>query len=185
MLTLASLTGTAGVFLPFTWDVSPLRAIQPLPQLALPALLAPLATAGAIRWLISGSLSKVESIIAYFASASMMVLSLSVWLSGEPARRFDLHDLVTLSIHFLTFALGIGALIWNWRIGSRQFSPVMSIQAIYVAHVAMCLAGFFGYWEVGAYLILVAALVFATQVVLVLVAGREGRPPSAKPELKG
>ena len=193
ILTLAGLAGTAGVFLPFAHETSPWNVIVGRfyfsPLWALQALLAPLATAGTIRWLISGSLSVPEKIIAYLGSASMIVLSLSVpilflgsaWFSDGPRVTFVMS--IGFSIYFLTLALGIGALIWNWRLtvgGSRQFSPVVAIQAVYVAHAALWLAVyFFDGWNVGAYFVLVATLVFATQIVLVLVEGT--RRPTATP----
>ena len=139
----------------------------------LPAFLAIFATVGAIRWLISGSLSLAERIIAFFASASMLLLSLYgslVW--GLPFGRSASFLMLNLSlfIHILVLAPGIGALIWCWRIDwSKRYMPVMSLQVVYVAHAGMWLIAFFREWQLGAYFGLVAVVVFIAQTVLVLV----------------
>lgn len=188
ILTFAGMAGTAGIFLPFIWTASPWRAIgmglgliKLYPsqsaweafwehffflQVALPACLAILVTIGAIRWLISGSLSSPERVIAYFAGASMMLLSLSIWFRMEPSAPVSWP---MLSVYVLVLVLGVSALIRSLRAGwSRHFTPVMSMQVVYVAHVLMFLVANFGGWEAGAYCLLVAALAFALQIALVL-----------------
>jgi hypothetical protein len=57
LFTLLGMAGIAGLFLPLTWDVSPLEAV-PTPEfwrLAAPFFLAVLASAASIRWIISGT----------------------------------------------------------------------------------------------------------------------------------
>ena len=190
MLTLAGMTGTAAVFLPVVERISPWTVIWspvfpgpdrpfwlsgPYPLLlasALPACLAILITIGTIRWLISGSLSVPERIIAYFAGAAMLLLSLYASLVlalpfGRSAS-FPL-SLLPLFSHVLILAPGIAVLIWCWRAGwSKQFVPVMSLQVVYVAHAAMWLIAFFGDWQLGAFFVLVAAGVFVAQSVLIM-----------------
>jgi hypothetical protein len=150
LLTVVGMTGIAGLFLPFTWGTSPVDAVSEgaLWRLALPFFLAVLASAASIRWVISGSFSGLERATAYVVSASMVGVTLSLWFPLGPSTTQEW-------------------LIRNSRIApSRQFNPVMAIQVAYLAHAVLCLIGFFGLWELGAYCVLVAALAFVLQIIL-------------------
>ncbi len=49
---------------------------------------------------------------------------------------------------------------------SREFNPLLPSQVAYVANAVLCLIGFYGDWEQGAYCALIAALAFVLQIVL-------------------
>jgi hypothetical protein len=176
--------GTIGLFLPFTWGTSPWDAISDgdLWQAGVPAFLAVLASAGSIRWMISGSFSAVERVIAYIAGASMAGVSLSPLVEqGVPSfTTLDWQDWkgwLVLAVPVLVLAVGIGFLFRNSRTArSSQFNPVMSVQVAYVAHAAMWLLVWYGHWDVGAYFVLVATLAFVIQMVLV--SAQLTRPPA-------
>jgi hypothetical protein len=160
------MTGIAGLFLPFTWGTSPVDAVSEgaLWRLALPFFLAGLASAASIRWVISGSFSGLERATAYIVSASMVGVTLSLWFPFGPSTTQEWLAIISPEP---ILALGVYFLIRNSRMGpSRQFNPVMAIQVAYLAHAVLCLIGFFGRWELGAYCVLVAALAFVLQIIL-------------------
>lgn len=169
LLTLVGMIGIAGLFLPFTEGVSPVAAALDgaFWKLALPFFLAILASAASIRWVISGSFSGLEWAIAYVVSASMVGVTLSVSFPFE-SRPANIQEWVATLSPYAIVALGLYFLIRNSRIGSsREFNPVLAIQIAYLANAALCLMGFFGDWQLGAYCALVAVLAFALQIVLV------------------
>jgi len=173
LLTIVGMSGTVGLFLPFTFGTSPVDAVsdQVLWRVALPFFLAVLASAASIRWVLSGSFSGLERAIAYFVSASMVGVTLSLW--------FPLKEGPSTIQEWLAFvspepilALGIYFLIRNSRMGpSRNFNPIMVIQIAYLANAVLCLILFFRDWQWGAYCILVAAVAFVLQIVLASVPG--------------
>jgi hypothetical protein len=167
LLTVVGMTGIAGLFLPFTWGKSPVDAVshKELWRLALPFFLAVLASAASIRWVISGSFSRLERAIAYVVSGLMVGVTLSLWLPFGPS---TLREWLAIVSPESIIALGGYFLIRNSRTRpSRQFNPVMAIQVSYLAHSVLCLIGFLGLWELGAYCVLVAALAFLLQIILV------------------
>jgi len=182
VIAVVGLTGIAGFFLPFVVGVSPWQATWETGffdawRLGLPASLAILVSAGTLRWLFCGSLSAPERIIAYLVSTSMAVVSLSLWYPGL-SQWFEERSLPTstgwllLSVHVLPLVLGVAVLVRNWRTGRcRQFTAIMSLQVVYVAHAAVLLLIFAGdpALGIGAYFVLAAALTFVVQIVLVSV----------------
>ena len=175
LLTVAGITGIVALFLPFTWGKSPVDAVsdKELWRLALPFFLAVLASAASIRWVISGSFSRLERTIAYVVSASMVGVTLSRWFPWEDRPATILEWLGAVSPE-LILALGGYFLIRNSRMGpSRNFNPVMAIQIAYLANAVLCLIAFFGDWELGAYCVLVAVLAFVLQIILASALGMD------------
>lgn len=166
------MAGIAGLFLPFTYEASPVRAASDTGfwRLALPFFLAVPASAASIRWIISRSFSATERAIAYIASAAMAAVTLSVPLSeGRPT---TIQEWLAMLSPGAIIALGVYLLIRNSRMGLfREFNPVMAIQTAYVAHVVLCLIACFGEWQRGAYWVLVAALAFVLQIILASASG--------------
>ena len=168
LLTLVGMIGIAGLFLPFTYRVSPLDAalVGDFWRLALPFFLTVLASAASIRWVISGSFSGGERAIAYVISVSVagLTLSMSFPFYGRPG---NIQEWLTMLCPYPVLALGLYSLIRNSRMGpSREFNPVLAIQVAYLSNTVMCLIASFGDWEKGAYCTLVAALAFVLQIVL-------------------
>ena len=169
LLTVVGMTGIAGLFLPFTFGTSPLEAASTKEfwQLAVPFFLAVLATAASIRWVISGSFSGGERAIAYVISGSVagLTLSMSFPFYGRPR---NIQEWLTMLSPYPILALGLYFLIRNSRMASsREFNPVLAIQVAYLANAVMCLIGFYGDWDPGAYCALVAAGAFVLQIVQV------------------
>ena len=66
--------------------------------------------------------------------------------------------------------LGFGAWIYlRGRTAGRgtPFSPILTLQVVYIANALLVLAGFFPEWEVGAYGVLAATMAYAVQIDLV------------------
>jgi hypothetical protein len=171
LLTVAGTAGIAALFLPFAWSYSPLRAAadEELWPLALPLFLAIFASAASIRWLVSGMFSPVERAIAYAASAEMGAVTLWVMLrsllsQGWPA---NVSEQLAVTLPLVTLVLAAGILIRNAR--SKQAgstNPVVALQLVYLAHAALLLLGLFPHWQIGACCVLVAAVAFLIQAVL-------------------
>jgi len=175
LLTLLGMSGIAGLFLPFTSDVSPVEAapVSELWRVAVPFFLAVLASAASIRWIISGSLSKAERAIAYVASAAMAGVTVSMWFTLDRESR-TIREWLSIVSPGPILALGIYFLIRNSKMGSsRNFNPVMAIQVAYLANAVLCLIAFLREWQVGAYCVLAAAVAFVLQIILVSVSRRD------------
>jgi hypothetical protein len=174
-LTIVGLVGIPGLFLPFIGNASPLRVAldSQLWQAGLPAFVVVPASLASIRWMISGSLSMAERVIAYIAAALMAVVSVSVWVRTNQFSQDDLLFMFTPQM--LVLGIGIAALIRNAKMPlASRYNPVMSLQVVYVAHATPWLittygTEFFKGWQIGAYLILIAALAYVVQMVLVSV----------------
>jgi hypothetical protein len=175
LLTLLAMAGIAGLFLPFTSGVSPAMAapVSGVWRLAVPFFLSVLASAASIRWIVSGSLSRAESAIAYVASAAMAGVIVSMWFAlGDESQ--SIRDWVAVVSPGPILALGIYFLIQNSKTGpSRNFNAVMAIEVAYLANAVRCLIAFFGEWQVGAYCALVTAVTFVLQIILASVPGRD------------
>jgi len=160
------MTGTVALFLPLTWRYSPLQAVAgPFAQAALPAFLAPVASLASVRCLWSGALSRVEREVAYVVAASMAAVTLSTYWSIEWPD--NVRDVVAHALPVVILCWGAYAMAGNARSPSRQpYNPVVALQCAYVAHAVLALVGATS-WDAGAYLVLLAAMAFATQMVLV------------------
>jgi hypothetical protein len=171
VLTYLGVTGIAGLFLPFVYGVSPVAAVfqQDLWLLAYPFFLAPLAVAASLRWIMSGSFSRVERALAYLLSGAMVAGTALLYVSsgGWPE---GIHDWLTFFVPPMTLVLGAYVLFRNSRkLWCREFNPVLAMETAYLANVLLCLIAFFRDWQVGAYFVLVAASVFVLQIILVSV----------------
>ena len=169
-LTLLGMTGIPALFLPFSHDYSPVRAVfddSGLWQVALPFFLSPLAVAVSLRWMMSGALSRVARAITYAISSVAAAVTLSGYFTAyDPPS--DLQEWLSLVMPLATLFLGICLLIRNSRmLPSREFNPVMAIQTAYLANAVLGLIALFGEWQVGAYCALVAASAFMLQTTLI------------------
>lgn len=175
LLTIAGAAGIAGIFLPFTWDVSPLMAVREelLWMLATPFFLPVAIVAASARWIVSGSLSKPEAAIAYIASGSAAGITLAFigrFLfeeGGGPVRNADWLA-VSMAIAMLIF--GACLLITIWRTLKRpDFRPLLALQVAYFGNAAFCLIEFFDTpgWQAGAHVTLVSVIAYLLQIILV------------------
>ena len=184
VLTVVGMTGIAGVFLPFAYDYSPVRAAfdEELWRLALPFYLSPLALAGSIRWIRFRFFSRLERGIAYVVSAATTAVTLSGYVDGRASSPAGIQDWVSFLAPLAVLGVGICCLIRNSKAVFREFNAVMAMQMPYLANALGCLVGLFGEWQIGAYLTLIATMMFVVQIFLIFAEsrGHSGpRTPSA------
>ena len=177
LLTVSGTAGIAALFLPFTWDISPTEAVvlRELFLLAIPSFLSVLVSAAYVRWMISGLLSRPERAIAYVASSMMAFSTLYYIISGmlrgfDWLKPFDVRDWLIVVIPVLTLLSGVYFVIKKLRNkGPKEVSAIMAMQIAYLSNALLCLIGFFGVWEIGAYFVVVTSIVYLLQIVLALV----------------
>ncbi len=167
VLTVVGMTGIAGLFLPFAFDYSPVCAAfdKDLWRVALPFFLSPFVFAGSVRWIMSGFFSRLERGIAYLVSTGTAAVTLSGYFDSKPPS--SIQDWLSWSIPLATLGLGIYCMIRNSRALFREFKPVMAMQVAYLANGLLCLIDLFGHWQVGAYLTLIATIMFLVQIILI------------------
>ena len=178
LLAVAGMAGIAGLFLPFYWDVSPMKALfdKSLWRLAAPALLSVLVTAATTRWIISGSFSKAEKAIAYFVSVVSAGVTLS-FLFNDNMWASDFQKWITFAIPLVVLLSGACLVLRKSRKRvSRETNPLIAMQVAYLANYLMCLVMFWpsgsdflsGGWQIGAYFCLAASIVYMIQIALFL-----------------
>lgn len=185
VLIILGLAGIPGFFLPFAYGVSPAcTVVCDIPIwfggssrdfwfAGLPMFLVLLVPPASFRWLTSRKFTALEKSLAYITAISMAGVSLYVWVeafsAGAPGPR-SWAEWVSSGIQPLILVLGIAALLrLSKRPSASRACPVIAMQIVYVAHMALWLTGFYGDWEIGAYLLLVAAITYAIQIILFLV----------------
>jgi hypothetical protein len=169
VLTAMGLAGVAALFLPFTWGTSPVDVAfdWDLWMLAQPFFLAVLVLAGSLRWALGGSLSRWQKAVAYTASAAVALETISSYLTLDHAPG-NVQEWFSVVLPIVVLVGGALALRRVARSEStRAFSPVLAMEAAYLANAALCLSGFFGGWEVGAYCALATSVAYLLQIVLV------------------
>lgn len=176
VLIVGGIAGIFGLFLPFAYGFSPLEALKEweLWKLAVPFFLAPFATAASFRWILSGSFSRIERAMAFILSSGAAAVTLrQYFVTDNWSSSFE--DWLLWFIPLVTYSIGVFLLIRNSRIAkAREFNPVMALQTVYLANALMCLVGFFGKWETGAYCVLMASILYTIQITLV---SRQGTQP--------
>lgn len=185
LLTVAGAAGIAAIYLPFTWDVSPLAAMheESLWMLALPFFL-PIATAAAsARWLISGALSSPEAAIAYVASGSaagMTLIFIGRFLVEGGNEGPGYADWVAVALSVVVLVLGACLLVRLWRtMKLPDYRPLMALQIAYLANAAFCLIVFLEFpgWQAGAYVAFVTVVAYLLQIILVYPQSRRNAKP--------
>ena len=162
-LIVAGLSGVVAIFLPFTYNVSPLDTIHPsdfrLLRLGLPFFLAAPITFALIRLLASGSISSAETILAYIMGAGAVIALLPVF-------REEGFDHV-----FLVYGLALVAGVSFFIAGLRkrwfgQYASVTAMQIAYIVHCSTLLTAYYGDLQAGAYLTLIVAVTYFVQIFL-------------------
>jgi len=172
-LTLAGLTGIVSLFLPFTFDISPLMALKEggffsLMRFAAPAFLSIFIFLSAINLIISGSFFKTGRVIAYLISVVSACNTISVFFTGGA--------FPTELIERLSFALVVVLLVsGSWLVISKlkqgataDYYPIIALQVAYLANCLMCLLLFptvYG-WQIGAWFILATVVIYLFQIFL-------------------
>jgi hypothetical protein len=178
ILAVAGATGIAGLFLPFSWGISPIKAVldENILQLAAPAFLSVFVTAATIRWIISGSYSKAEKAITYFVAVAAAGVTLSIYFK-DGWWTYDFQGWFAFAIPIVVMLAGSYLVLMNSKMQvSKETNPLIAMQVAYLANCLMCLTLFWpnrsnflsGDWEIGAYFCLVASIVYSIQIALFL-----------------
>ncbi len=188
VLTVLGLSGVATVFLPFVWDYVPLgfflEQLEELDPFGIALIVSPVVvlpffiSAGYLRWLFTGGLSRWEGGLGYALALIVVVLfSLLViqgwWESESSVRDFPV---------FAFLALGLGAGAWFVIQNLRHEAPptLTALVAMQLAYLPFALGwlavgpvtaliegGAFGI-GIGAYLAFLTVLVYTAQAALSL-----------------
>jgi len=179
-LSIAGLTGIAVLFLPFTFDISPLTALQEQSywKIAAPAFLAVFISFAAVRWIISGSFSKAEVVIAYIVSTASAFETLSflyqIIRETWPPSEFEVTLIFVIVIPLLVLLSGSWLVISKLKHKiSRDYCPIIALQVAYLADCLMCLIlfcpffdDFFTGWQIGAWFSIATAVIYLVQIYL-------------------
>lgn len=186
VLTVLGLSGTVLVFLPFVDSDVPVEAfLDLLDELGWmvmigPCVVLPFAiSAGYLRWLLTGELSRWENAVGYALALMVVVLFsllvLLLWWESD----LRVRDLP----FFASLALGLGAGVWSVIQHLRRGTPLplTALVAMQLAYLPFALgwlaagpigALIWGEWAdmvgigIGAYLAVLAVLVYTAQVAL-------------------
>jgi len=175
-LAVAGFFGIVGLFLPFSYNTSPMQALlmKEVWPLGVPFFLSVFISAAAIRWIISGSFSKVEKTIAYFVGAAAAGVTLSFIFNGD-SWPSNFQEWLAFPIPIVVFLSGAYLVFRNFRKQvSRETNPLIAMQVAYLANCLFCLVSFWyngnnffsGGWQIGAYFCLAASIVYLIQIVL-------------------
>lgn len=162
--------GIIAIFIPFTWSVSPIDAAfyKDTWRLAWPAFLPPLITIISLRWLKFNTLSRAEKKLAYLAAIASIGVTLSFYLETNDGWPGSFREWLSFVFPFITLGFGILALLRSRQHTVLQgFRPIMSLQFAYLANMLLCLTGFLGEWNIGAYFSLVTVIAYLTQMLLI------------------
>jgi len=175
-LAIAGLTGVVSLFIPFTWDVSPMKALldKDFWKLAAPFFLTILISIASFRWLITGSFSRGWQTIGYFISAVSAIITISFFFTGG-ASPSEFMEWIALAVAVVVLLAGSWLVIAKSRKQIAEgYCPLIALQVAYLANCLMCLVLFrpeynslFGYsWQIGAWLSLATAMIYMFQIYL-------------------
>jgi hypothetical protein len=189
VVAIVGLAGVAAVFLPFTFNVSPLDAAGTLPflrgdahflaglwHLGVPLFLAILVTGGTGRWVISARFTRAERIVGYLAAlvAAACLLSIFVTYGSDDAQSSPSGFIEWFMVGFpwVGSAAGVYLLRRNSRTGvPAAANTIAAMQIVYVIVAIICLVTYASSgWQIGAYLVAVTTLAYMAQIVAVSVA---------------
>lgn len=182
-LTAIGAAGIVALFLPFTYDYSPLRAMffddwaAGAWPLGAPFLLSIPVTLASARLILFGPLSRIERLAAY--ASSVAAASVIIWwtvtfvstISSLCPRSCLVTDWVIVALPLTTLAAG-GAMLVHLRRNPRWevANPIMAMQLAYLANALMCFIGFSDTLQVGAFAAVATAVAYVLQVVLIAMA---------------
>jgi hypothetical protein len=163
-ITAFGLIGMVTPFFPFTYDVSPLRAVEAVGNsrdfglflLGSPFFLAILVSIASIRLMVLGKCSRSELAIAYYSTIIMACATLFFTIGTLSAPPSTLHDWFSVAFPWATIALGSAIVVRSWLMCvSSGLIAVIAMQLVYVANALICLVSFWPSWQIGAVVTLV------------------------------
>lgn len=170
LLTIIGVTGIVAIVLPFTWSTSPFNAAfnEYVWRLAWPGFLPVLITSASLRWLFSTTPSLTEQVIAYLVSLACVFVTLSFYFLSGSGWPGDFKEWLTYFIPLITLGFGIFTMLVHRKdVEIKPFLFIMSMQTAYLANILLCLTGFLGEWQIGAYFSLITTIAYLLQIVLV------------------
>jgi hypothetical protein len=177
-LTVAGTTGIAGLFLPFTFDYSPVESVsdENIWRLAAPFFLSVLITIYSVLRIVPVSFPVAGKVFAYIISAATAGLTLSIYFTGDVGAS-EFQEWLALIIPLVVLISGTClVIVKSKKQTSREYNPLIAIQVAYLANCLMCLVAFWpsgqgifkGGWQIGAYFALTTAVVYLLQIALFL-----------------
>jgi len=185
------------VFLPFTYGVSPLDAVEAgkflgssdewrLALLGIPFFSALFILAWKVRLWVPISVKQPE-IIAGYSIAGVFLLATGIYFIFSIVfivdnGSFSILEWALFSINFVLILLCLVFNYMNFRRHVPSEAKVhLSLLSVYFPNTVLCLWGFYGDWQIGAYLALYAVIVYLIEIVLIT--SREWRGQNRSVEL--
>ena len=177
--------GIIGIFLPFVGGYSAFTALKEgfAPTLAAAAFLSPLITIAALRYLNQGTLRATERVGLWLVSAIFLFLYLWGWYVTLAASTDwsstvwgSLPSAIVLFLPLFLLGFGIWITVRAVRNAAMHgLAPILALRTMYVVNAAFGLSAFFGGWQLGAWAILIAAVIHLYLMSLGLGRSRQER----------
>jgi hypothetical protein len=161
--------GLPALFLPFTMNTSPHRALMDwgLWRVTLPAYLVAFILPATKRWLTAGILSRPARVIGYTLAVAGVLLIILSYMEFDAWPDGLLQWVATIG-PLLILGFGATVIARNLRPGRPGgYGPIMALQVVYIANAMLGLGSSFPDWQVGAYCIVVTIMAYAFQIDLV------------------
>lgn len=167
-----SAVGTVALFLPFTFDVSPLSGLQDHDRvwmLAVPFFLAPVMLYMALRLSTAGAISPVERRVAGALSLAVVLLTASFYVLPSENDKWPSSELEWTSFiaPLVLFVVEAGLL---WRLRRRVSPDLFALAALvcaYLPNAVLCLIAFGDDWQVGAHVTLATVMAYGLVASLI------------------
>jgi hypothetical protein len=195
-LYLLGLSGIAALFLPFTsnispWDVTGDQVFRSgyivqwseldwsLFLLGVPFLLAVPISAAPLLQILAKRLSRPHWIAAYCLALAATASTILYCARGVAHAGISGRVAAIIVPVLVTLMGGVTLLIRSARLGlPHPLNSIVAMEVAYVAGVLLPLIGFFGVWQIGAYVTLIAIIVYAGHVVAIELIVRGARASS-------
>jgi hypothetical protein len=174
LLTIIGVAGIPAIMLPFAWGYSPLAAtyshdlsLSDARRIACPFFLPVLITTAIVRWIILKKHSKIEIIAGYMVGAAIMCVTFSGYVVSYKWPTDDTQGQITFISPFVILLFGIFFVLRNRKkLIPKPSGAIVAMQVAYLINCVFCLIGFFGVWQIAAYLSLATAIVYFAQIIL-------------------
>jgi len=174
MLTIIGVVGIPAIILPFAYDYNPLAVAYnhdiPIWRLSWPFFLPIFITTAIIRWIILKKHSKAEIMLCYILSVAIICVTFSGYVARDGWTWTDdpLSQFAFIA-PFVILLFGIFIVLRNRKkLIPKPSGAIVVMQVAYLINCVFCLIGFFGMWQISAYLSLATAIVYFAQLILFL-----------------
>ena len=181
-MVIGTIAGMGAIFLPFTWSTSPADVVLfgsnvEFWPIASPFLLAIPISVASLRWLLAGTLSRIEWVTAYgialaLAGATLFFLGLLLVDSSG----MDGQGWVSIFTFLAVLSAGAAVVGTSWRAGTPcAENAVIAMQVAYLANASFCLIAFFPFWDIGACFALITVSLDVAQMTSLYRQRRDSR----------